>query len=54
MGKVTDFSCLSCNMDWAVDIEPNYPEDRMPDEYKEVEVDFEECPNCGSDKVVEK
>ena len=54
MGKQIDFTCHSCNMQWCVDIEPNYPEDRMPDEYREVDVDFDECPNCSSERVVKE
>jgi len=54
MGKIIDFECLLCHMEWCVDIEPKYPEDDMPDEFREVDVDFDACPNCGSEKIEKK
>jgi len=41
-------------MNWCVDIEPIYPEDDMPEEFRDVDVDFDECPNCKSVAVEKK
>lgn len=54
MGKIINFECHSCYMNWCVNIEPIYPEEEMPDEYREVDVDFDDCPNCGSERVEKK
>lgn len=54
MGKIIGFECNACLMNWDVDIEPMYPEEQMSDEFRGVDVDFDDCPNCGSERVRKK
>ncbi len=54
MSKIFYFSCLACNLEFCIEIEPKYSENEMPEEFKNIEIEpdnYPGCPNCGSENI---